>query len=155
MGCQFGQLVGVDPVTLVAIFRDPGMVLRMRADYALDQWGDDRRGPWCQLARFQMHVNLAMQSRKGVAQVRFAGWETAVHHHGALVVEGSLLKRTRPQIQSDVNFVHADVSFSLNNQVLEKAGSLSRWRHLLLETYLKARTFIVPLDASGGRVFLN
>src|SRR5450432_2923022 len=57
-----------------------------------------------------MHVNLTTQISKRLAQVCFTGWETAIHGLGALVVDSSLLKRTRPHVESDVNFLHADVS---------------------------------------------
>src|SRR6185437_11740649 len=107
---QFGQLVGVYPIALVAVFRDPGVVLGMRTHYTLDQRGNYCGGPRRQLTRFQMHVDLTTQIRKGAAQVCFAGGETAIHRLHALVVDGCLLKRTRPQIEPDVNFVHADVS---------------------------------------------
>jgi hypothetical protein len=69
-----------------------------------------------------MHVYLTMLIRKGRSQVRFTGAETPIHLNRALRFDGYLLKSTRSKIESDVNCVHADVSFSLNNQVLEKAG---------------------------------
>src|SRR6266851_4972324 len=126
----------------------------MRAHYALDQRRDDRRGPGCKFACFQMHVNLATQIRKRGAQVCCAGRKTVVHDHDAILIDDCLLKGTRPQIESDVNFVHADVSsFWLLETLKGTTGLLSRRRHLLLETYLKARTFIVPLDRSGGCAF--
>jgi hypothetical protein len=79
--------------------------------------------------------------------------ETPTHLYRAISLDGYLLKTTRPHIESDVNCLHADVSLYLNNQVLEKEGSLSCWRHLLLDIYFRCPTFIVPLDRRGGSVF--
>jgi len=75
----------------------------------------------CQRRAEQKH---AAEARLACSHAHYAlepGGVTAVQGHDALVVVSCLMKRTRPQIESHVNFVHADVS-SLNNQVLGKAG---------------------------------
>src|SRR5687767_10647185 len=82
----------------------------MRADHAGDQGRDNGGSPGRQLTSFKMHMDLPMQICQRAAQVGLAGGETAIHSNGALVAEGRLLKRTRPEIESDVNFLHADVS---------------------------------------------
>jgi hypothetical protein len=66
-----------------------------------------------------MHVHLALLIRKGGAQIRFTSRETSIHLNRAIAPDAYLLKTTRPKIESDVNYLHADVS-SLNNQVLGK-----------------------------------
>jgi hypothetical protein len=75
------------------------------------------------------------------------------------------MKITRPKVDSDVRYAHAEVLLSLINQVLEMPSSadgpessVREW--FLLDTvttpaYFESPTFIVPLDASGGSVFLN
>ena len=37
---QFGQFVSVDAVTLVGVFGDPGVALRMRTNHPRYQWRD-------------------------------------------------------------------------------------------------------------------
>jgi hypothetical protein len=66
-----------------------------------------------------VHLNLATLIRECRSQVCFTGRETSIHFNRAIGLDGYLLKITRPQIESDVNYLHADVS-SLNNQVLGK-----------------------------------
>jgi hypothetical protein len=56
-------------------------------------------------------------------QLSFTGGETSIHFNRAIGPDGYLLKTTRPQIESDVNYLHADVS---SLKVLEKAKGKSR-----------------------------
>lgn len=58
---QTGQLVSVNPVTLVPVPGDPGIGLRMRTNYPPDQRPDNLTGPRRQLTSFQMHVDFAGQ----------------------------------------------------------------------------------------------
>jgi hypothetical protein len=97
-----------------------------------------------------VHLNVTSQISECLSQISFAGREPAIVVNCPDRIDGYLLKYSRPEIEYDINLVHADVS-SLK-QVLEKAGSLSCWRHLRLNLFERP-TFIVPLDASGGSVF--
>jgi hypothetical protein len=121
---QLGQFVSVDAVTLIGVFGDPGVALRMRTDHASHQRRDHRRGPGRQLPGFQMHVYLTLQIREGFAQIGCAGAEVAIHSAHPMVIQSHLLKITRPKIEPDVagspavhhgwgaiNYAHADVSF--------------------------------------------
>jgi hypothetical protein len=92
----------------------------MGTDHALHQRLDHGRSPGCQFAGFQMHVQLTAQVSEGLFQIQFTGAEAAIHSRRASARDGYLMKRTRPKIESDINYAHADVS-SLK-QVLEKAG---------------------------------
>src|SRR5258705_1852465 len=100
-----------------------------------------------------MDVYLVLQVREGFDQIGFTGAEVAINSAHPMVIQSHLLKITRPQIEPDVNYAHADVSFPKNRYW--KSRIVSCRRHLLLETYFVSPTFIVPLDASGGRVFRN
>ena len=58
-----------------------------------------------------MHVYLTLQVREGFDQIGFAGGEVAIHSAHPIVIQSHLLKITRPEIEPDVNYAHADVSF--------------------------------------------
>jgi hypothetical protein len=58
---------------------------------------------------FQMHVDLALQIYKRFDPFRSGAW-----HH--VLLQLHLLKTARPPIKSDVNSVHAHVSFSPLNR---------------------------------------
>src|SRR6185436_13018523 len=88
----------------------PGVALGMRTDHPAHQRPDDGNGPWRQLARFQMHVYLATLIGKGFDQIGFAGDELPIHLTHPGFIDRYLMKITRPKIESDVNYVHADVS---------------------------------------------
>src|SRR5512132_3143554 len=132
---EFGQLKSIDAVALVGVFGNPGIGGRMRTDNALNQRADNGGDPGGQLARFQVHLNITAQISECLSQISFAGRKPAIVANCPDRIDGYLLKHTRPEIESDVNLVHADVS-SLK-QVLEKAGSLSCWRHLRLTLNLE------------------
>ena len=70
----------------------------------------------------QMHVNFTAHSGEGFNQIRLAGRQLAVQGAGSPLADRYLMKITRPQVDSDVNSVHAEVLLSLNNQVLEMAA---------------------------------
>src|SRR6266852_6391480 len=162
---QTGQLVGVNPVTFVPVPGDPGVGLRMRTNHPGDQWPDNLTGPWRQLPGFQMHVDLATQVCEGFDQSGFAGDKLPVERVRPAVVDRYLMKFTRPKVDSDVRYAHAEVLLSLINQVLEMPSSadgpetsVREW--FLLDTgatpaQFVSPTFIVPLDASGGSASRN
>src|SRR5260370_22934774 len=85
-----------------------------------------------------MHVYLAPLIRKCRAQICFTGSETSIRGHRPISADGHLLKSTRPEIESDVNYLHADVS-SLNNQVLGKQDDYPAGDICCLKLSLKAR----------------
>jgi hypothetical protein len=62
------------------------------------------------LGSFQVHVDLTLQVREGFDQIGFAGLEVAIHSAHPMVIQNHLLEITRPKIESDVNYAHADVS---------------------------------------------
>src|SRR5260370_26827986 len=156
-----GQIVGVNPVTFVPVPGDPGVGLRMRTNHPGDQWPDNLTGPWRQLPGFQMHVDLATQVCEGFDQSGFAGDKLPVERVRPAVVDRYLMKFTRPKVDSDVRYAHAEVLLSLINQVLEmpssadgpetSVGSGSCSIQELLPLNFVSPTFIVPLDASAGR----
>src|SRR5260370_35564189 len=57
-----------------------------------------------------MHVDPTILIRKCRPQASFTGGETSIHFNRAISPNGYLLKTTRPEIESDVECVHADVS---------------------------------------------
>jgi hypothetical protein len=83
----------------------------MRADHPLDQRRNYRSSPGRQLPSFQVHVYLTLQVREGFDQIAFAGAEVPIHSAHPIVIQSHLLKITRPEIEPDVNYAHADVSF--------------------------------------------
>ena len=116
---QAGQFVSVNPVTLVPVPGDPGVSLRMRTNHPGDQRPDNLTSPRRQLARFQMHVDLPVQVGESFDQISFAGGELPVARGSPAVVDRYLMKITRPKVDSDVRYAHAEVLLSLINQVLE------------------------------------
>src|SRR4030095_9971777 len=117
---EFRQVKSIDAIALVGVFGNPSIGGRMRTDDALHQRANNSADPRGQLARFQVHLNFTAQISEGLSQIGFAGGELADVANGPDRINCDLLKHTRPEIESDVNLVHADVS-SLK-QVLEKAG---------------------------------
>src|SRR5262245_58635639 len=103
----------------------------MRANYPRHQWSDYRHGPGCQLPSFQMHVDLTLQICKRFDQVCLAGLVLPLNSDKARLIQSYWLKTTRPYIESDVNSVHADVSFPSLNRYWKKqdhcpAGDICR-----------------------------
>jgi len=77
-----------------------------------------------------MHVDLTTLIGKGFDQIGFAGGKLAVHLTHPSFIDRYLMKITRPQINSDVNLVHADVSsFDFEKTIGDKKQDL-----ILLET---------------------
>src|SRR6266536_5993721 len=112
-----------------------------------------------------MHVDLPVQVCESFDQIGFAGRELPLERGRPAVVDHYLMKITRPKVDSDVRYIHAEVLLSLINQVLEvpssadgpetSVGSGSCLIQELLPLNFEGPTFIVPLDASGGSVLLN
>ena len=70
-----------------------------------------------------MHVNLSAHIRESFDEIGFAGDELPVERARSSVVDRDLMKITRPEVKSDVRYVHAQVLLSLIDSGIGKGRS--------------------------------
>src|SRR5260370_23222152 len=105
-----------------------------------------------------MHVYLTLQVRKGFDQMGFAGGEVPIHSAHPMVIQSHLLKITRPEIKSDVNCVHADVSsFDLFANTIgdKKQDDYPAGDICCLKLNLKARLSSYHWTRAAGAMFFS